>query len=249
MSKQHHRVDLNHYARIMGSPGERPRLVGLMRAAWPLCLWIFFAGFVLGMALPGPGLDGAGAGVVLLCLCMAGAVMLRGSEQRLGRFFKGARGEESVARALALLPSDYRVFHGVSINGAQGPGNDIDHVVIGPSGIFAVETKNWSGIITIKDGMVCYDDKIPNRPPLQQVKLSASALAQNLGVVLSGSVSVQPVLCFAGARPPKRIQGVGGVVVCIPESIAEVVGESNPDAPAPALMDRVARHLSAGLEV
>ena len=53
---------------------------------------------------------------------------------------KGILGEEAVADVLAGLPSSYWVLHSVS----TGHG-DVDHVVIGPTGVFALETKAWEG--------------------------------------------------------------------------------------------------------
>lgn len=53
----------------------------------------------------------------------------------------GMRGEVAVGEALdALRERGYRVFHDV---GSEGRGN-IDHVVIGPSGIYVIETKTRS---------------------------------------------------------------------------------------------------------
>ena len=53
---------------------------------------------------------------------------------------KGILGEQAVAEALGELPTSYWVVHGV----ATGHG-DVDHVVIGPTGVFALETKAWEG--------------------------------------------------------------------------------------------------------
>ena len=56
---------------------------------------------------------------------------------------KGALGEYEVGAELERLPDDYLVFNDVS---TQEFGN-FDHIVIGPKGIFAIETKNWTGVI------------------------------------------------------------------------------------------------------
>src|SRR5258708_7840040 len=48
----------------------------------------------------------------------------------------GAGGEEHVGGVLASLGEDWSVIHDASV----GPGN-IDHIAIGPGGVFAVETK------------------------------------------------------------------------------------------------------------
>jgi hypothetical protein len=55
---------------------------------------------------------------------------------------KGAAGEKSVAHTLSKLPDEFRV-----VNDVQTPIGNLDHVVIGPTGVFVIETKNWRGII------------------------------------------------------------------------------------------------------
>jgi hypothetical protein len=55
---------------------------------------------------------------------------------------KGAAGEKSVAHTLSKLPDEFRV-----LNDVQTPTGNLDHVVIGPTGVFVIETKNWRGII------------------------------------------------------------------------------------------------------
>ena len=51
----------------------------------------------------------------------------------------GADGEEAVAARLAKLGPDWRVLHAVPI-GERG--SDIDHVVIGPAGVFTINAKH-----------------------------------------------------------------------------------------------------------
>jgi hypothetical protein len=50
----------------------------------------------------------------------------------------GAKGEEKVGKELAKLGPGWRVLHAVQV-GDQG--SDIDHVVIGPAGVFTLNTK------------------------------------------------------------------------------------------------------------
>jgi Nuclease-related domain len=71
----------------------------------------------------------------------AGVVLYLDREGRgqFARWRKGARGEEAVARELLPLEtSGYRTLHDLD----TGRGN-IDHVVIGPTGVFVLETKAW----------------------------------------------------------------------------------------------------------
>lgn len=55
---------------------------------------------------------------------------------------KGLEGENIVLEQLNRLPKDYFVFHDITL--PRGYGN-IDHIVIGPTGLFVIETKNYSG--------------------------------------------------------------------------------------------------------
>jgi hypothetical protein len=59
----------------------------------------------------------------------------------------GIIGEQRVANTLlSSLSDEYSLFNNVKLKG-MGDG-DIDHIVIGPTGIFAMETKNWRGRIS-----------------------------------------------------------------------------------------------------
>lgn len=49
----------------------------------------------------------------------------------------GAWGEEVVGRELAKLDGDWSVVHGVRL----GPKADVDHLVVGPAGVFSINTK------------------------------------------------------------------------------------------------------------
>jgi hypothetical protein len=55
----------------------------------------------------------------------------------------GATGETSVAMTLGDFPNDFYV-----INDVTTPYGNLDHVVIGPTGVFVLDTKNWRGVVT-----------------------------------------------------------------------------------------------------
>jgi len=58
------------------------------------------------------------------------------------KYRKGMRGEMEVEKALKALNDSYVLINDVRIPNANG---NIDHMVIGPTGIFAIETKNIQG--------------------------------------------------------------------------------------------------------
>src|SRR5262249_595143 len=55
---------------------------------------------------------------------------------------RGKMGESAVTRALCGLPDEYVLLNDLML--PDGKGN-VDHLVIGPSGLFVIETKNYSG--------------------------------------------------------------------------------------------------------
>jgi hypothetical protein len=59
----------------------------------------------------------------------------------------GATGEEKVGKELTKLPDGWHVLHAVQVSDA---GTDIDHVVIGPAGVFTLNTKRHpDGKVTV----------------------------------------------------------------------------------------------------
>ena len=57
-------------------------------------------------------------------------------------WYRGALGELHVGRLLTKLPPGWHVLHAVPVGKGDA---DIDHVVVGPGGVFTVNTKNHSG--------------------------------------------------------------------------------------------------------
>lgn len=58
-------------------------------------------------------------------------------------YLKGATGEHRVAQTINDLPDGFFVIHDLA-----KPFGNLDHVVIGSTGVFVLETKNWKGVIT-----------------------------------------------------------------------------------------------------
>ncbi|MFA9444468.1 NERD domain-containing protein [Egicoccus sp. AB-alg6-2] len=64
---------------------------------------------------------------------------------------RGAEGEEVVARRLERLPRPWAVVHDLTV-GRRGA--NLDHLVLGPAGIFVLNTKNLTGCLTVYDHAV-----------------------------------------------------------------------------------------------
>jgi hypothetical protein len=67
---------------------------------------------------------------------------------------KGANGERITGLWLGRLPESWFVFHDVPV-GARGA--NIDHVVIGPGGVFTINTKNLTGSIRVNPRSIVHN--------------------------------------------------------------------------------------------
>ena len=198
-------------AQIHGMAGEWARVKGTVVGLWPVFAEVFAAGFAVALAVFGS----LGWGVALLSVALVSAgVSVTTGLVRIERFFVGARGEERVSRLLTELPAKYHVF-----NDFVACGVHVDHVVVGPAGVFAVETKYWRGKVTIEDGQILVDGQLPTRPPLKQVLGEAAKVRTTLDRAGWKGV-VTPVLAFASNTFQAHIAELHGVVVLNAEEIS-----------------------------
>ena len=110
------------------------------KSLWLTTLGCGLLAFVLMFALPS-GLWTIGLGIL-------GFILLFMSVTYRTEYViwdSGAQGEELVISVLEDLGEDYRVYHDVVLPSQE---QGLDHVVIGPSGVYVIETKSHNGDIT-----------------------------------------------------------------------------------------------------
>lgn len=190
-------------ARIHGVAGEWARVNGTVLGLWPLFLGVFAAGAAVPLVCIVPLWGGSLLVVSLAFIIWSLMVGLR----RVERFFKGARGEEKIAGILATLPDAYHVFNDFTVGRSH-----IDHVVAGPGGVFAIETKFWNGTVTIEDGHILLDGQLPNRQPLAQT-IREATLVRNALVAVGWNGLVTPVLAFASDSFASHRANLRGTVI------------------------------------
>ena len=174
-------------AKIHGIPGEWARVKGTVAGLWPLFLGVFVAGAAATLIAFFPLIGGTVLVCALLWIIWSMMVGLR----RVESFYKGARGEEKVSEILRSLPDSYHVFNDFTVGR-----NHVDHVVAGPGGVFAIETKFWNGKVTVEDGHVLLDGQLPDRSPLNQA-IREATLVRNALVAAGWNGLVTPVVAFA----------------------------------------------------
>lgn len=189
-----------------GMPGEWAKVRGTVLSLWPLFLCFLALGaFGTALVLGSRLLLFAGLFVVSLLLTI---VFWWKGLRRVESFFKGARGEEHVAALLATLPAGYHVFHDFAAGGHR-----VDHVVVGPTGIFSVETKCWRGTVTVEEDEILVNGHLPDRSPRAQATREAAAVQAALDRAGWTTDAVKPVVCFASDTFAEARRQIGTVTV------------------------------------
>jgi len=112
-------------------------------------------------------------------------------------FRKGADGEGLTADDLSNLPDTYSVFHDVT---HPSIGGNIDHIVVGPTGVFALETKNWRGMVTLSGpGTITVDGQHDKTKDGKAVLARAAELKKKIEALSNISTFVQAVMVFPKA--------------------------------------------------
>jgi hypothetical protein len=110
-------------------------------------------------------------------------------------FDRGAEGESLTADILSALGPEWVVFHD-----QRWPGRlraNIDHIVLGPGGIFVIDSKNWSGDLRV-DGHRLRQNGRHRERAVAAVADAALTVAEMISPFAS---SVRPVLCFTREEP------------------------------------------------
>jgi hypothetical protein len=196
---QHATGSLGHPGRSALTQYRRRRAAEL--AAWtPSLTWraplVLAAGLVAGTLAAQAGLPGAGLAGLAVAALVGWRLRFRPSSQARA-WHRGAAGERQTARLLDRLGCEgYVVFHDLAM--PDSPAN-LDHLVVGPSGVFVIDSKQWTGQVhQSSDGLIWHNHYRLDRT-LATLRWQAETLGRLLGV------PVAPLICVHGAH----IQGGG----------------------------------------
>lgn len=104
---------------------------------------------------------------------------------------RGAEGEEAIgARLEKLVGQGWHVLHSVPV-GQRG--SDIDHVLIGPGGVYTINTKNHPGKhIWVSPSQIRVDGQV--QPYLRNSRFEGQRASRLLSAAVGWQVDVRPVL-------------------------------------------------------
>jgi hypothetical protein len=111
-------------------------------------------------------------------------------------WFIGAQGERHVGRLLGQLGPDWLVLHAVPIGAGT---KDIDHLLIGPAGVFAINTKHHRGARVWVGDYVLRLNNI-NTTHLRAARSDAGEASRRLSAAAGYSVAVTAVLALVAEQ-------------------------------------------------
>lgn len=138
-----------------------------------------------------------------------------------------AIGDADARRAAALL----RTTHALEtldqdawtvVKDLEWPGGrygNVDHVVVGPSGVYVIDTKAWNGDVTVYGGRLRYEGLTHDSVVAYLAEAAAAVALLTPGVPQQ---QIRPVLVVSGGTGLDT--HVGGVIVCSPDTLAAVLG-------------------------
>jgi hypothetical protein len=158
------------------------------RSAWLAAYSAVLAGTVIGLAVYDPRLA-----IAVLVAGIAFARRRRGLARRY-RHATHAAGELETAKMLALLPASFTV-----VNDLAFAGFNVDHVVIGPTGVWGIETKSHPGLVEEHADSVWLNGRPMYRDPRRQARGGAAAIAELLERETGVRYWIEALVCFPQA--------------------------------------------------
>lgn len=118
-------------------------------------------------------------------------VLVRRAPRELRRMLADALAEEATARLVADLGIGYTVWHDVAAPVRGGTGDDkLDHIVLSPSGLYAVLSEDFGGPVTVRRGELT-GDAVPGTP-VADLLARVRSISRSAGVRFGGVIVVLP---------------------------------------------------------
>jgi nuclease-like protein len=105
---------------------------------------------------------------------------------------KGALGESHTAETLKSLPDGY-----VLINDVTKKLGNIDHVVIGPTGVYVIDVKNWNGTIKADgEGELLWNGRAPGKPAIRNMLRAVMDFQNKIKALTENEYFVRGLIVF-----------------------------------------------------
>jgi hypothetical protein len=140
--------------------------------------------------------------------------LVRSAPREIRHCLARALAQEATAQLVSVLGIGYTAWHDVLAGNHPDP---VDHVVLGPAGLFAILSEDWGAPVELRRGELTAETLHSEDRPVREFEGAARALARALGVRFTALVIVVPDDALAD---PLTIPGRGRrpTVVTAPRS-------------------------------
>jgi hypothetical protein len=135
--------------------------------------------------------------VVLLGVAWLAGRKIEALEKHSAAMQRGAVGEIGVGTALQKFPDSFYV-----INDLTTPFGNLDHVVVGPTGVFVIDTKNWRGVVSADGkGELLLNGNPTDKPFIRQFVGRMMGIRDKVVIIAGGNeVFYDALFVFTSAR-------------------------------------------------
>lgn len=132
------------------------------------------------------------------------------------RWRRGAIGEESTGMILdALASRRWKVWHDLAVPGSRA---NIDHLVVGPTGVWLLDTKTTTGAVKARWGKVRIAGRhLDVSSTAWEAEVVAVELSRELG--WPGGLEVTPLVVLHGLGRRRMTARSAGIAVVAPEAL------------------------------
>jgi curved DNA-binding protein CbpA len=156
--------------------------------------------------------------------------LVRSAPRDIRHILADALAEEASARELGQLGIAFTLWHDVATTG--GAENKIDHIVLGPTGLFALLSEDWGGPVKVRKGELVGDVLGPGEHPFAALASRARSVARAARIRFDALVIVVPDEdTDAGLTLAGRLRGVPTALVAR-SRLPELMRDGLPGTPA-----------------
>ncbi|MBU6402009.1 MAG: NERD domain-containing protein [Verrucomicrobia bacterium] len=186
-----------------------------LRAVGVMAGFGFIEGYVVASLIPFGLLPTWGRASVAFGIVPCAWLLGKHEVKKLGALFKqreamrrGVQGEAIVGRILADFPDEFCV-----INDVTTPFGNLDHVVVGPTGVFVLDSKSWRGVVSADGkGELLLNGQTTDKPHVRQFVGRMLGVRDRVRVLAPGlDPFYQGLFVFTAARVDAKWGSTGNV--------------------------------------
>jgi DnaJ domain/Nuclease-related domain len=156
--------------------------------------------------------------------------LVRSAPREIRHILADALAEEASARELGQLGIAFTLWHDVATTG--GPEHKIDHIVLGPTGVFALLSEDWGGPVRVRKGELIGDVIEPGEHPFAALSTRARYIGRIARLRFDALIIVVPDEdTDAGLTLAGRLRGVPTALVAR-SRLPELMRDGLPGSPA-----------------